>query len=87
MERELTLNHFKRGFPTSLLRVAIIIDIHHIHSVHLALHYIGIDVARIHALKVTDVCKDKAMVMVPARNENCFNAAISHGYGMHVARF
>ena len=71
MKRELTLNHFKRGFPTSLLWVAIVIDIHHIHSVHLALHYIGIDVARIHTLKVTDVCKDEAVVMIPAKKDSC----------------
>jgi hypothetical protein len=63
---QLPLDHFNGGFTTTLLWVTIVIHIHHVHSVHLALHYIGIDVAGVHTLKVTDVCKHKAMIMVPA---------------------
>ena len=62
---QLAFDHFNGGFTTTFLRVTIVIHIHHIHSVYLALHYIGIDVAGVHALKVTDVCKHKAMIMVP----------------------
>ncbi|KAA6427531.1 MAG: hypothetical protein FRX49_02194 [Trebouxia sp. A1-2] len=51
---QLTLDDCNGGFTATLLWVTIVIHIHHIHAVHLALYYIGVDVTGVHALKVTD---------------------------------